>query len=107
MNHADLNSRGVENGGKWGKWWENGDTLVNFQASLRFRENSQEGTRVAAGPTWRFEPPQAKAGLEVFDTTALCRQARQAGYTLAVCHDLFVHHFGSRTFAHGGPASEH
>jgi len=54
----------------------------------------------------RLGPLQAQAGLEVFDTTALCRQARQAGYTLAVCHDLFVHHCGSRTFAHGGPALE-
>jgi hypothetical protein len=24
---------------------------------------------------------------------------------LAVCRDLFVHDFGSRTFAHGGPAA--
>ncbi len=45
-----------------------------------------------------------QAGLNVFDTEALCRRIRQAGYSLAVCRDLFIHHFGSRTFAHGGPA---
>jgi GT2 family glycosyltransferase len=48
---------------------------------------------------------QAGAGLGVFDTDALCRGARLAGYTLACCRDLFVHHFGSRTFSHGAPAS--
>jgi hypothetical protein len=47
----------------------------------------------------------APPGLGVFDTRALCRQARQAGYTLACCRDLFIHHFGSRTFAHGGRAA--
>ncbi len=43
------------------------------------------------------------SGLGVFDTDALCHKARQAGYTLACCRDLFIHHFGSRTFAHGAP----
>ena len=32
-------------------------------------------------------------------------KAKQAGYTLAVCRDLFVHHFGTRTFAGGAPAA--
>jgi GT2 family glycosyltransferase len=43
-------------------------------------------------------------GLGLFDTDVLSARARQAGYTLAVCRDLFVHHFGTRTFAHGAPA---
>jgi O-antigen biosynthesis protein len=43
-------------------------------------------------------------GLGLFDTDALSVKARQAGYSLAVCRDLFVHHFGTRTFAHGAPA---
>jgi hypothetical protein len=32
------------------------------------------------------------------------QKARRAGYRLAVCRDLFVHPFGTRTFAHGAPA---
>jgi GT2 family glycosyltransferase len=43
-------------------------------------------------------------GLDVFDTEALCRRAREAGYRLACCGDLFMHHIGSRTFAPAGPA---
>jgi GT2 family glycosyltransferase len=48
-------------------------------------------------------PLEGKAGLNVFDTTLLCARARQAGFTQACCKDLFIHHFGSRTFAHGAP----
>jgi GT2 family glycosyltransferase len=40
--------------------------------------------------------------LSLFDTDLLSARARQAGFTLAVCRDCFVHHFGTRTFAHGG-----
>ena len=39
--------------------------------------------------------------LGLFDTDILSAKARQAGYALAVCRDLFIHHFGTRTFAHG------
>jgi len=42
--------------------------------------------------------------LGLFDTDSLCAKARQAGFELAVCKDLFVHHFGTRIFAHGAPA---
>ncbi len=41
--------------------------------------------------------------LALFDTDILSAKARQAGFTLACCKDLFVHHFGTRTFAHGAP----
>jgi GT2 family glycosyltransferase len=44
--------------------------------------------------------------LALFDTDLLSARARQAGFTLACCRDLFVHHFGTRTFAHGAPRSE-
>jgi hypothetical protein len=44
-----------------------------------------------------------EAGLGLFDTDALSLKARQAGFTLACCRDLFVHHFGTRTFAQGEP----
>jgi hypothetical protein len=46
------------------------------------------------------------ADLGLFDTDVLSVQARQAGFNLAVCHDLFVHHFGARTFALGVPNAE-
>lgn len=39
--------------------------------------------------------------LPLFDTDILSVKARQAGFGLALCRDLFVHHFGTRTFAHG------
>ena len=39
--------------------------------------------------------------LSLFDSDILSAKAHQAGYSLAVCRDLFVHHFGTRTFAHG------
>ena len=43
--------------------------------------------------------------LSLFDTDILSAKARQAGFTLACCRDLFIHHFGTRTFSHGAPAS--
>jgi GT2 family glycosyltransferase len=52
----------------------------------------------------KIGPFEAEAGLSLFDTYTLCRKARQAGFTLAVCRDLYIHHFGTRTFAQGGPA---
>ena len=41
--------------------------------------------------------------LGLFDTDILSSKARQVGYSLAVCRDLFIHHFGTRTFAHTAP----
>jgi GT2 family glycosyltransferase len=41
--------------------------------------------------------------LGLFDTDILSAKAREAGFTLGVCRDLFIHHFGTRTFAHGAP----
>jgi hypothetical protein len=49
---------------------------------------------------------RASSDLGLFDTPLLSQQARQAGFTLALCRDLFIHHFGSRIFAHGAPALE-
>jgi GT2 family glycosyltransferase len=45
-------------------------------------------------------------GLGFFEDDDLCLRARRAGFTLAVAHDLFVHHFGSRTFAASGIDAE-
>jgi glycosyltransferase involved in cell wall biosynthesis len=41
-------------------------------------------------------------GLGMFDDDDLAVRARRAGFELAVAHDLFVHHFGSRTFVGNG-----
>jgi GT2 family glycosyltransferase len=54
----------------------------------------------------KIGPLDAAAGLGLFDTDLLSLKARQAGYTLACCCDLFIHHFGTRTFAHGAPVEE-
>jgi len=43
--------------------------------------------------------------LSVFDKGVLSAKVRQLGYTLAVCRDLFIHNFGTRTFAHGAPTN--
>jgi len=45
--------------------------------------------------------PFLRPDLSFFDTDILSIKAREAGYGLALCRDLFVHHFGTRTFSHG------
>jgi hypothetical protein len=35
----------------------------------------------------------------------LSARARQPGYMLACCRDLYIHHFGSRIFAQGAPTA--
>ena len=45
-------------------------------------------------------------GLGLFDDDDLCERARCAGFERAVAHDLFVHHFGSRTFQGNGIDAE-
>lgn len=37
--------------------------------------------------------------LSLFDSDILSSKAHQAGYSLAVCRDLFLHHFGTHVFA--------
>ena len=54
----------------------------------------------------RIGPLDQWTDLSLFDTDILSSKARQAGYTLACCRDLFIHHFGTRTFAHGSPADQ-
>jgi GT2 family glycosyltransferase len=41
-------------------------------------------------------------GMGFFDDDDLAERARRAGFSLAVAYDLFVHHFGSRTFVGNG-----
>jgi len=45
-------------------------------------------------------------GIGFFDDDDLAERARRAGFELAVAHDLFVHHFGSRTFVGNGINAE-
>ncbi len=45
-------------------------------------------------------------GLGFFDDDDLAVRAQRAGFELAVAHDLFVHHYGSRTFAGNGIDAE-
>jgi glycosyltransferase involved in cell wall biosynthesis len=45
-------------------------------------------------------------GLGYFDDDDLAVRARRAGFALAVARDVFVHHFGSRTFAGSGIDAE-
>ena len=45
-------------------------------------------------------------GLGFFDDDDLAIRARGAGFELAVAHDLFIHHFGSRTFTGAGIDAE-
>ena len=55
----------------------------------------------------RIRPALAKwTDLSLFDTDIAGKKARQEGFSLVVCRDLFIHHFSTRTFAHGAPASE-
>jgi len=45
-------------------------------------------------------------GIGFFDDDDLAERARRAGFALAVAHDLFVHHYGSRTFVGNGIDAE-
>ena len=47
-------------------------------------------------------PLDERFGLGFYDDDDLTLRARRAGFDLAVALDLFVHHFGSRTFAGAG-----
>jgi O-antigen biosynthesis protein len=47
---------------------------------------------------------RAAEDLALFDTDLLSGKARQTGFPLACCKDAYVHHFGTRSFAHGAPA---
>jgi GT2 family glycosyltransferase len=73
-----------------GKWLE-AERLGGFCLMLK-REALQ-----------RIGPLDPWTDLSLFDTDILSSKTRQAGFTLACCRDLFIHHFGARTFAHGPP----
>lgn len=76
-----------------GKWLE-AERLGGFCMLLK-REVLRRVTNQGQLDKW--------TDLSLFDTDILSSKAREAGFTLAVCRDLFIHHFGTRTFAHGAP----
>src|SRR5262249_37088753 len=49
----------------------------------------------------KIGPLEKWTDLSLFDTDILSAKARQAGFIISCCRDLFIHHFGTRTFAHG------
>jgi GT2 family glycosyltransferase len=77
-----------------GKWLET-ERLGGFCLLLK-RDVIRRATNQGQLDKW--------TDLSLFDTDILSSKAREAGFTLAVCRDLFIHHFGTRTFAHGAPA---
>jgi GT2 family glycosyltransferase len=77
-----------ENKGKYQEW----DRLGGFCLLLKREVLKKIG------------PLDQWSDLRLFDTDILSAKARQAGFALAVCRDLFVHHFGTRTFAQGAAA---
>lgn len=79
-----------------GKWLET-ERLGGFCLLLK-REVLRRVTNQGQLDKW--------TDLSLFDTDILSSKAREAGFTLAVCRDLFIHHFGTRTFAHGAPREE-
>jgi GT2 family glycosyltransferase len=96
-----------------------GETLVEVSAVERFAQQWREENRgkwvsveqlggfcllIKRQVLQKIGPLETESGLGVFDTVAQCGKARQAGFQLACCKDLFIHHFGSKVFAHGGPA---
>jgi len=79
-----------------GKWLES-ERLAGFCLLLK-REVLRRVTNQGQLEKW--------TDMSLFDTDILSAKAREAGFTLAVCRDLFIHHFGTRTFAHGAPADD-
>jgi GT2 family glycosyltransferase len=52
----------------------------------------------------RVRPALAEwSDLSLFDTDILGSKVQEAGFSLVRASDLFVHHFGTRTFAQGAP----
>jgi O-antigen biosynthesis protein len=74
-----------------GKWIEI-EALAGFCLLIRREVLTRIGAALAQ---W--------TDLSLFDTDIAGKKARQEGFKLVVCRDLFVHHFGTRTFAHGAP----
>jgi GT2 family glycosyltransferase len=57
---------------------------------------------------WKKVEPEIDkwTDLSLFDTDILSTKAKHVGYMLGCCRDLFIHHFGTRVFAHGSGKEE-
>jgi GT2 family glycosyltransferase len=95
--------------------------LVDVEAVNRFAAEFREGSRgkwleterlggfclmIKREALFKIGSLDEWSDLGLFDTDILSSKTREAGYSLAVCRDLFIHHFGTRTFAHGGPKDD-
>jgi GT2 family glycosyltransferase len=74
--------------------WQTVDQLGGFCIMVK-REVYKKLTQQGELNKW--------TNLSLFDTDILSQKTKQYGYNLAVCRDVFIHHFGTRTFAHGAP----
>jgi GT2 family glycosyltransferase len=116
---ANPTAKGLGQGhnGRAPNWKAPIDTEGLKQFALGFREQNRgnwlETERLGGfclmikrEALFKIGPLDPWSDLSLFDTDILSSKAREAGYTLAVCRDLFIHHFGTRTFAHGAPDSK-
>jgi hypothetical protein len=81
--------------------WLYAERLGGFCLLLKREVLAKIGIDSPLSPPGRGAGGEGWTDLSLFDTDILSAKATQAGYSLAVCRDLFVHHFGTRTFAHG------
>jgi GT2 family glycosyltransferase len=81
-----------ENGGKWVHAEHLGGFCLMIRRDL-IKKFDQQGSLNKA------------MDLGLFDSEILSLKAKQLGYNLAVCRDLFIHHFGTRMFTHGASLS--
>ena len=84
-----------ENKGKWIRTDRLGGFCLMLKREL-YKQLSQQGGL----DKW--------TDLSLFDTDILSTKAQQLGYNLAVCRDLFIHHFGTphvRSWVHQLPAT--
>jgi O-antigen biosynthesis protein len=74
-----------------GKWFET-SRLDTF--CILFKRETLEKIGPLASLPSAVNP---RTRLKVMDESALASAIHRAGWTMACCHDLFIHHFGSRT----------
>ena len=103
------------------KGWRPGEPLVDVAAVQEFARDYAKTRRGTWGTTERLggfcllvrrdvlervrRGPNEPSDLGLFDTDVVSQRARAAGFTPVYCGDVYVHHFGTRTFVHGAPAA--
>jgi len=105
----------ASDGHSGGEWLVDVNAVEEFARKWREENRGkwQEAERLGGfcllikrGVLERIGPLEKWTELAYFDNVLLSSKARQAGYTLACCRDLYIHHFGTRTFAHGAPKTD-